>query len=100
MVSNINATVNERTAVLTWTAPADQNSWTVEYKDVNNGEWQSATVSTNTLTLNDLNTNTAYDVRIRSNCGEAASYWATYQFAVPCINVVLGPVDVTIGEGI
>lgn len=99
MVTNINATVNERTAVLTWTAPADQNSWTVEYKDVNNGEWQSVTASTNSLTLNDLNTNTAYDVRVRSNCGEAASYWATYQFAVPCINVVMGPVDVTIGEG-
>jgi hypothetical protein len=99
MVSNINATVVDHTAELTWTAPEGENSWTVEYKDVNNGEWQSVTASTNSLTLNDLNTNTAYDVRVRSNCGEAISNWATYQFAVPCINVVLGPVDVTIGEG-
>ena len=37
MVTDIDATVNERTAVLTWTAPAGQNSWTVMYKDVNVG---------------------------------------------------------------
>ena len=99
MVTDIDATVNERTAVLTWTAPAGQNSWTVMYKDVNAEEWMSTDVTTNTLTLNNLTTNTAYNVQIRSNCGDAASYWASYQFAVPCINVTMGDVEVAIGEG-
>jgi hypothetical protein len=99
MVTDINANVNERTAVLTWTAPAGQNSWTVMYKDVNSDEWMSTNVTSATLTLNDLTTNTAYDVRIRSNCGAAASNWATYQFDVPCINVIMGDVEVAIGDG-
>ena len=99
MVSDINATVNERTATLTWTAPAGQNSWTVEYKAVNSEVWESVNATTTTVVLNNLTTNTAYDVRIRSNCGEAASFWATYQFAVPCINVIMDPEELTIGEG-
>lgn len=99
MVSNIESTVNEHTAVLTWNAPEDQNSWTVQYKEVGTDAWQSVTVDEATVTLNNLNTNTVYDVRVKSNCGEEASNWATAQVAVPCINLVSEDMDITIGEG-
>ena len=99
MVSNIEATVNEHTAVLTWNAPEDQNSWTVQYKEVGTDAWQSVTVDEATLTLNNLNTNTVYDVRVKSNCGEESSYWATAQVVMPCINLVAEDMDITIGEG-
>ena len=99
MVTDIEAEVNEHTAVLTWTAPEGQNAWTVEYKIANSDVWESVNVTEATLTLNDLTTDIAYDVRIRSNCGDAASDWATAQFFVPCINITMGDVELTIGEG-
>lgn len=99
MVSNIESTVNEHTAVLTWNAPEDQNSWTVQYKEVGTDAWQSVTVDEATVTLNGLNTNTVYDVRVKSNCGEEASNWATAQITMPCINLISEDMDITIGEG-
>lgn len=99
MVTDITATVDGHTAVLTWTAPAGQNSWTVECKEAAADIWQSVNVNEATLTLNNLATDRAYDVRVRSNCGDAASNWATSQFFVPCITTDYGDMEFTVGDG-
>ncbi|MDD6185829.1 MAG: fibronectin type III domain-containing protein [Bacteroidales bacterium] len=99
MVSNITATVENHTAVITWDYPEGQNAWTLQYKAADADAWQSVNTTTPSVTLNNLSTETTYDVRVRSNCEAAASGWKNAQFTVPCINLVLTPVDFTIGTG-
>ena len=98
-VSNIAATVNEHTAVVTWNAPEGQNAWTLEYKDVNSDAWQTVDATSTTVTLNNLATEVTYDVRVRANCGNGASAWTTAQFYVPCIDLSTAQTELTIGTG-
>ena len=99
-VSNIAATVNGQSAVVTWTAPEGQNSWTMEYKDANSDAWQTVNTTTTTVTLNNLATEVTYDVRVRANCGgDGTSAWTNAQFYVPCIQLTTAPVEITIGTG-
>ena len=93
------ATVNGQTAVVTWTAPAGQNAWTLEYKASDADAWQSVNATNATVTLNNLSTQTTYDVRVKSNCGTESSQWLVGQFEVPCIDGTSAPADVTIGTG-
>ncbi len=99
MVSNIEAEVEGRSATITWDAPEGQNSWTLQYRIVGAEDWQTVNASTAAVTLDHLTTDIVYDVRVRSNCGESASYWATYQFAVPCINWSTAQEEIAIGTG-
>ena len=99
MVSNIEAEVEGSSATITWDAPEGQNSWTLQYRIVGAEDWQTVNASTAAVTLDNLTTDIVYDVRVRSNCGESASYWATYQFAVPCINWSTAQEEIAIGTG-
>lgn len=98
-VSNIAATVEGRTATITWDAPADQNAWEVQYKTANSDAWQTVVATSNTAILYHLTTNVNYDVRVRATCGESNSAWTTSYFNVPCIELTSGHVDVNIGNG-
>jgi hypothetical protein len=99
-VSNIEATVNEHTAVVTWNAPAGQTAWTLEYKDANSDAWQTVNATAPSVTLNNLSTEVTYDVRVRCECGsEGSSAWTNAQFYVPCIALTSAPVEITIGTG-
>ena len=99
MVSNIAATVNEHTAVITWDYPEGQNAWTLQYKPMGADAWQSVNTTTPSVTLNNLATETTYDVRIRSNCETESSAWAINQFTVPCISLTSSESEITIGTG-
>ncbi len=98
-VSNIAATVNDRTATVTWTAPEGQNAWTLQYKAAEADAWQTVNASSASVTLNNLATETVYDVRVKANCGDNSSVWVSSQFYVPCIELTPGHVDVSIGTG-
>lgn len=98
-VSNIAATVNDHTATVTWTAPEGQNAWTLQYKAAEADAWQTVNASSASVTLNNLATETVYDVRVKANCGDNSSVWVSSQFFVPCIELTLGHVDVSIGTG-
>ena len=98
-VSNIAATVTDQTAVITWDAPAGQDAWTLEYKDVNSDAWQTVNTTATTATLTNLSTEVTYDVRVRANCGDGSSAWTNAQFYVPCIQLTSAPVEITIGTG-
>ena len=99
-VSNIVATIDGQTAVVTWTAPEGQNAWTFEYKNVNDDAWQTVNATSTSVTLNNLATEAAYDVRVKANCdANNASVWVTSEFYVPCIQLTSSPLEITIGTG-
>lgn len=97
--SALNTTVNGTTAVVTWTAPADQTAWTVEYKYADHSEWHSMNTSTTSVTLAGLDGNTTYDVRVKANCGASSSAWTAGQFTIDCQNSIQASIDRTIGDG-
>lgn len=95
----LNTTVNGTNATVTWTAPSDQTSWTVEYKHADHSEWHALNTASNTVLLTGLDGNTTYDVRVKANCGTQSSAWTTGQFTIDCQNSVIANVDRTIGDG-
>lgn len=99
MVSNVTATVDNRTAVVTWVAPEGQEAWTLQYKAVDADAWQSVNTTSTSVTLNNLATETSYDLRVRANCEAEASAWNTVQFTVPCIDMTSEEMEVSIGTG-
>lgn len=99
MVSNLAAAVEGRNAVITWTAPAGQNAWTVQYKAANDDAWQTVNATAATVTLENLDTQKDYVVRVKANCGNSSSAWATKLFHVSCDNGDDTPDNVTIGTG-
>ena len=97
MVSNILTTVNGRTAVVTWQHPEGQHAWTLQYKASNADAWQNVNTTSPSVTLNNLSTETTYNVRVRAICETASGAWANALFTVPCISFSQSPVEVTIG---
>ena len=93
------ATVDNRTAVVTWVAPEGQEAWTLQYKAVDADAWQSVNTTSTSVTLNNLATETSYDLRVRANCEAEASAWNTVQFTVPCIDLTSEEMEVSIGTG-
>ena len=86
--------------MVTWTAPEGQNAWTLEYKNVNDDAWQTVNATSTSVTLNNLATEAAYDVRVKANCdANNASVWVTSEFYVPCIQLTSSPLEITIGTG-
>lgn len=97
--TDLAATVTGQTATVTWTAPAGQTAWTLEYKAVDDDAWQSVNATSTTVTLNDLATNTDYNVRVKAVCGEESSLWTNAQFNVPCQQLTESEMEITIGTG-
>ncbi len=97
--TNIAVTVNDQTAVITWNAPEGQDAWTLQYKDAAGDAWQTVEATTASVTLNNLSTEVTYDVRVKANCGEESSLWASAQFYVPCVALTTSPMEITIGTG-
>ena len=83
IVSNI-TTIS---ADVTWNAPADATDFVFEYKPVS-GSWEEdATtlyVSDTTYTLNGLDPNTYYDVRVANNCSAEQSNYISTTFHTEC----------------
>jgi len=66
-ISILDVTMN--TADVTWTAVSGAISYEVEYKPSSQVNWIQLTASANNITLTALNPGTAYDLRVRTNCG-------------------------------
>lgn len=86
------------TALISWTA-GTANSFDVMYKASSASTWDTAVMGTRNAYyfISGLTTNTAYNVRVRSNCsGGTQSSWATLNFST---NNCLGTGDHTVGNG-
>ena len=85
------------TALITWTCPS-ANSFDVEYKTTSASAWDTAVLGTTNryYYVSGLSTNTAYQVRVRSNCSGSSSSWTTATFST---NGCLGSGDLAIGNG-
>lgn len=97
----LTATVDSTTAVITWTAVEGQTAWNLQYKLADHSEWYTVPATETTVTLNDLQGNSNYDMRVQAVCGENVSAWTTGTFAVACQTetVVTTQDDVLIGNG-
>jgi len=99
--TNLAVAVNGTSATISWDASADQSAWIVEYKLANHSEWYSVPAATTSVTLNNLQGNSDYDVRVKTNCGDESSLYVNGAFSIECQEEVIGTVsgDVTIGTG-
>lgn len=98
--TNLAITTDDASATITWTAPEGQDSWTLQYKLANHSEWYTVNATTNTVTLNNLQGNSNYNVRVKSNCNnEESSIWINGTFSIACLTQSLVPTDLTIGTG-
>lgn len=97
----LTATVDSTTAVITWTAVEGQTAWNLQYKLADHSEWYTVPATETTVTLNDLQGNSNYEMRVQAVCGENVSAWTTGSFAVDCQTeeVVTAPDDVLVGDG-
>lgn len=95
----LTATVDSTTAVITWTAVEGQTAWNLQYKLANHSEWYTVPATETTVTLNDLQGNSNYEMRVQAVCGENTSAWTSGAFAVDCQNGSISVVveDVVIG---
>ena len=99
MVSEIFFGLNGHSVIVNWLYPEDQHAWMLQYKASDADAWQSLNTTSSSVTLNNLSTETAYDVRIRTICGTTFSAWKYAHFIVPCISTTTTPVELTIGNG-
>ena len=87
--NDIRVTLNEYTptvADVSWIPGGYENTWEVQYKDVDSTEWKSVIVTqTSMCILQRLMPQTTYEVRLRSICTPDTSKWTrTYRFTTLC----------------
>ena len=58
-----------------WDANPNVNSWNVRYRQ-QNGEWTSATASTNSYTITGLMGNKDYEIQVQAVCANGTSDWS------------------------
>ena len=97
----LTATVDSTTAVITWQAVEGQTAWNLQYKLADHSEWYTMLVNDTIVTLNDLQGNSNYEMRVQAVCGENVSAWTNGTFAVACQTeeVTVTTTDVVIGTG-
>jgi hypothetical protein len=64
-VSNIGLT----SATVSWSTSGTGYSWVVEYKPTSSSSWQTMPVTATSYILNGLQAGSAYDVRVKTDCG-------------------------------
>ena len=62
------ASITTNSAVASWNAGGSETSWKVGYKLQSAGQWQEATVSTTTYSIEGLTANSTYDFRVKAVC--------------------------------
>jgi|GEM_PF-4627529 len=70
---------------LSWDVVPSASQYNVQYRTAGNGTWISVNTNTNSRTINGLTGNTAYEFRVRSNCGVTSAYTLISKgFTLPC----------------
>ena len=82
MPTNVAATnITDNSTTITWTPGGSETSWQVEYKISTSTNWTiPAAVSTPSIFLQGLQSNTTYNVRVKALCNPGESAFASAQF--------------------
>ncbi|MBQ3734903.1 MAG: fibronectin type III domain-containing protein [Bacteroidales bacterium] len=75
--------VGQSSATVSWTAGGNETSWIVEYKEASATTWTVDNATTTTYQLSNLTGLTAYDVRVKADCIDETSLYATTSFTTP-----------------
>jgi hypothetical protein len=75
--------VGMNTADLSWTPGGSETAWIVEYKEATAATWTTATATATNYQLTGLSSLTAYNVRVKADCGDETSQYATASFTTP-----------------
>lgn len=80
--------VTTSSATLNWSVASGAVSYTVEYKLNSSSTWivAAAATTSNTLNLTGLNSNSAYDWRVRTNCSSSQSGYSQNAFTTQSIS--------------
>ena len=60
--------ITHNSATVSWTAGGDETAWSVQYKSDDASQWQEANVQTTSHTIEGLNPQTHYAVRVKAVC--------------------------------
>ena len=75
------STITAESATLTWNAAEGATGYAYQYKKVNESTWSDEITTTATsAAINGLKSDTDYEARVRSICGNNASIYTTTQF--------------------
>lgn len=93
----LNVSTAGDSAIVTWT-PGDStnNNWTLEYKLEEHSEWYTMNLTAPTATLHNLQGNSTYNLRVRTNCGEESSLWNETTFQSECLTTTTSLANVEI----
>ena len=95
-VSNI----EENSADLSWTPGGSETSWIVEYKESTAANWTVMTSASTSYQLTGLSSLTSYDVRVKADCGDETSQYATATFTtLGCSASNTCPYTFVLGDG-
>ncbi|MBR4646756.1 MAG: fibronectin type III domain-containing protein [Bacteroidales bacterium] len=84
--------ITAESVTLNWVPGYTENSWEVEYCTDTTNWISEGTVTTSPYTIDNLDANTLYTVRMRSVCGGGEySYWATMQTRTTCDDIDVLP---------
>lgn len=77
--------VTSNSVSIAWTPGNNETAWNIDYKAVNDTAWTTVPVTASPYTLGNLTPNTAYELRMQSDCGSETSEWTNpVQFKTPC----------------
>jgi hypothetical protein len=81
--------ITANSANISWTADADATAWVLEYQAAGSSTWTVENVTTTpAYTLNNLTPNTTYTVRVKTDCGDDESGYATLTFTTACASEI------------
>ncbi|MCR4872599.1 MAG: fibronectin type III domain-containing protein, partial [Bacteroidales bacterium] len=81
--------VTANSANISWTADADATAWVLEYQAAGSSTWTVENVTTTpAYTLNNLTPTTTYTVRVKTDCGDDESGYATLTFTTACASEI------------
>ena len=81
--------VTPTSADISWTADAGASAWVLEYKAEGSSSWTVENVTTTpSYTLNNLTPATTYTVRVKTDCGDDESGYASFTFTTPCASEI------------
>jgi hypothetical protein len=61
--------IENHAITIAWDADANVESWNIQYRVANGGALSSATSTTNSYTITNLQGNTDYEIQVQANCG-------------------------------